>query len=635
MALRPRDSSGSEADKAGSSRSAERPRASELRDRIPDTSTRRDSDRPRASELRDRIPDTSTRKSETPKSSSEVTRALAAPKAESSKTADTLKSDSKAAGERPKLSEIRKHLLDKSKTDAAGAGGASAKSDLLLAPKGLDTAKIAKPKPADDSAKAKPGDKISGVPDKKSGSGAKLSGSGLEKAKPSGLSPLTKGMLPDKPSIAKLKPPAPPPKPVPFQERLNKNDLGGVAKGGVAQNVKLDQQYQLMRQGDVARRLDLARTANVASVNRVTNVNHFILDHGHHPRHHVYYGWVSPWYSRWCFEFYYCGPSYYAGFCWYPRWCPWVSWAWHYHCYPLWDPRPFWCRPIVYVPAPVWVYYEVPVWEPLPEVPSGTWVDVKKVPVPVDRFDLQMLAVRFVDPGHPDEKLGPRYRVWFRNNSTKAVTQPFNVTLLASADGKLAAGLPQAGVRVTSIGAGETQSVDIRLPFEVTQMVRTPDGKPAPFGALHALVDANREVAEVNRANNGTKISPVDVLPVDPAAFEVDPKSVPAGGELILAGEGFGPEPGKVLVHLGGLEMEAEILGWYDLGVRLNVPRLPLTGPTGADLIVVRGDGAAANPVQVTVTPPAGPGAVPEAPPAPKLEPPKLEPPKPAPPASF
>ena len=40
---------------------------------------------------------------------------------------------------------------------------------------------------------------------------------------------------------------------------------------------------------------------------------------------------------------------------------------------------------------------------------------------------LQLLAVRFVDPGHPEEKTGPRYRVWFRNNSDLAIDKPFDV----------------------------------------------------------------------------------------------------------------------------------------------------------------------------------------------------------------
>lgn len=281
-----------------------------------------------------------------------------------------------------------------------------------------------------------------------------------------------------------------------------------------------------------------------------------------------------------------------------------MSWSWHYHCHPVWDPRPLWCRPVVYVAAPVWVYYQVPVWQPLPVVTCGTWVDVPPPPaLPPEQYDLQLLAVRFVDPGHPEENLGPRFRVWFRNNSNRPIAQPFNVTLLASANDQLNAASPQAGVRVTAVEAGDVQSVDIRLPVDVNTMGVGPDGKRLPFSTLNVLVDANREINETNRANNGVKVARTDVLPVDPATFEVQPKTAAVAGEVLLAGEGFGPEPGQVLIHLGGIEMQGEILGWYDLGVRLSLPNLPLAGPTEAELIVIRGDGAAANPMKLTISP--------------------------------
>lgn len=220
-----------------------------------------------------------------------------------------------------------------------------------------------------------------------------------------------------------------------------------------------------------------------------------------------------------------------------------------------------------------------------------------------EQFDLQLLAVRFVDPGHPEENLGPRFRVWFRNNSNRPIVQPFNVILLASANDQLNVALPQAGVRVNAVEAGDMQSVDIRLPVEVNSMGVGPDGKRVPFSTLNVLVDANREINETNRTNNGVKVARIDVLPVDPATFEVQPKAAASGGEVLLAGEGFGPEPGQVLIHLGGIEMQGEILGWYDLGVRLSLPNLPLAGPTEAELIVLRGDGAAANPMKITLTP--------------------------------
>ena len=216
-----------------------------------------------------------------------------------------------------------------------------------------------------------------------------------------------------------------------------------------------------------------------------------------------YHGLVSPSYVQHCLRYYYFGPAFFAGLCWYPNWSPWVEWSWYNHCNPLWDPAPIWCRPLLYDACTPWLFWEIPVWTPLPAVACGTWVNVQPVIVAANQVDLELLAVRFVDPGHPEERLGPRYRVWFRNNGNQPVTQPFNVVLMAGNGAKLTAGLPQAGVRVTSIEAGDVQSVDLRLPVEVLAMGRDAAGKPAPFSVLHAMVDANRELPDAVRANNG------------------------------------------------------------------------------------------------------------------------------------
>ena len=82
-----------------------------------------------------------------------------------------------------------------------------------------------------------------------------------------------------------------------------------------------------------------------------------------------------------------------------------------------------------------------------------------------------------------------------------------------------------------------------------------------------------------------------------------DSDAAPVGSLFNIAGEGFGPEPGQVAVYVNGLELQAEIQGWYDLGVRVKLPQLPLTGAAQTEIVVVRGDGAAANPLSVTLTP--------------------------------
>ncbi len=400
-----------------------------------------------------------------------------------------------------------------------------------------------------------------------------------------------------------------------FSERRRTGDLDRLTKGQIGRKARLADQFRMKEKGDVARRLHLHDRKHKPEHGRSGSHRRRRAHSDWHVHFH-YCGPISPLYARSCFRFHYWGPSYYPSYCWYPTWCHWVDWSWHYRCSPVWDPRPVWCRPVVYVPAPRLIYYEVPVWTPLPEVVCGTWVDVEPVVVR-EEYDLQMLAIRFVDPGHFEEQLGPRYRVWFRNNSDQAIDEPFDVFVAASDDGNLDEDSPQAGVRVTSIDAGEVQSVDVRLPLDAQPAAA--EVGPAALEMLHAVVDANRAISETAETNNGVTLPREEVLPVDPAAFELEPTTAPAGGEVVVAGEGFGPEPGQVLLHLGGIEMEAEILGWYDLGVRVALPDLPLAGATEAELIVIRGDGAAANPLTVTIDPAARDDVVP----VPLLNPPE------------
>jgi hypothetical protein len=284
-----------------------------------------------------------------------------------------------------------------------------------------------------------------------------------------------------------------------FADQYNAGELEHLTTSETAQRLKLADQYRMLQQGDVARRLELQKHAgNLASH---ANVHHPIgpveMDrfHDHHPNY--YHGLISPAYEHHCLKYHYWGPTFFAGVCWYPTWTPWVEWSWHHRCNPFWDPRPVCCRPVIYDPCPPWVYYDVPAWTPLPEVSCGTWVDLSPVAVEPTVTDLQLVAVRFVDPGHPEENLGPRYRVWFRNNGNRPITHPFNVVLLAGNDDRPVADLPQAGVRVASIEAGDVQSVDIRLPVEVEPQR---SGQPA---AVHGAARDGRRQSRGGRHHAG------------------------------------------------------------------------------------------------------------------------------------
>jgi hypothetical protein len=496
--------------------------------------------------------------------------------------------------DRPDIKELRKRIPDV-------PGGKSTPSD------GISKAKA---KPFDGP--GKPSGGVPGMPGKATLPREKLPDHLPQPHKPKlgdGTKPGMKIVSPSGMGEVRGKPGAEPVK-TRFPDRVKRGDFEALTRGAVGQRLNLAEQYRLAQHGDVARRMALNRPGPaVVNVNNITNVtqvtNVYNAQSFHRHPDFRYRGRVSPIYQRHCFP-YRCwfSPGWYLGVWWYPHWGPWVHWSWYYRCDPWWDPRPIWCRPVrCAVVVEPWVVWNVPVWTPLPEVAAGTWVEVQRPVVPEDQFDLQLLAVRFVDPGHPDEKLGPRYRVWVRNNSQQGVTRPFDVRLFVTPGENLEPNAPQAAVRVPSIEAGATQSIDLRLPFVKTAVAAGAEDKP-PFAYLHVLVDANREIHDTNLANNGAKLPIVEVLPVDPAAFEADPKSVPAGGELVVAGEGFGPEPGKAILHLGNIELETEVLGWYDLGVRLKMPDLPLAEATVGDLVIVRGDGAAANPLPITVTPP-------------------------------
>jgi hypothetical protein len=245
----------------------------------------------------------------------------------------------------------------------------------------------------------------------------------------------------------------------------------------------------------------------------------------------------------------------------------------------------------------VWDY---PQWSTLPAAASGTWVEAPAETVH-QGFDLQLLAVRFVDPGHPEQQLGTRFRMWVRNNSEEPIEQPFNVVAMASNSRDPQADLPQAGVRIEKIAAGEIQAVDVRLPVEANTMTRDEEGNSVPFQFLHLIADSDREITEVFEGNNGAVLDRQDILPVDPALFAAEAEQAGNGALVNLAGEGFGPEAGQVLVNVGDVELQAEILGWYDLGVQLRLPRFAPTAETPAELIVVRGDQAASNPLTVSI----------------------------------
>ncbi len=370
------------------------------------------------------------------------------------------------------------------------------------------------------------------------------------------------------------------------QERLAKLDnFEPWQTSSAGQELGLKRQFELQTQGDLSRRLDLSQ--NLLKAGGWTK-------HRHH-------GVIASTFTASAFSAWYAGGGCYPAHAWCPIWSPWVDWCWWDTCPVFYDPRPYGCIPIVYEPCLPWVYHDFPVY-PLPVVSCGTWIDVPPVIVATGQ-DVQLLAVRFVDNGHPEQNLGPRYRISARNNSPNQIVTPFSVLLLASNEKRPAADLPQMGVIVPSMDIGETQVFDIRLPLAAIRLGTTPQGNRVPFNYLHVLVDSHRQIPETFEDNNGAVLLRRDILPVDPAAFSTDLTVAEPASLLTIAGEGFGPEPGQVIVLVEGQQVQAKIHGWYDLGIRFAVPSFELPQPIEAEILVVRGDGAAANPLTVQLAP--------------------------------
>jgi hypothetical protein len=137
--------------------------------------------------------------------------------------------------------------------------------------------------------------------------------------------------------------------------------------------------------------------------------------------------------------------------------------------------------------------------------PVGFWfggnLDVADADAVDGGIDVEFTKIRQLDAGDPAKNLAPAYRVWFHNNSDVDIGQPFDVAILASNDDKLSQGLPYASVRVDSLAADETTSVDIRLPIAAMTMGST-DGQASPFTYVHTIIDAQKELVETNKANN-------------------------------------------------------------------------------------------------------------------------------------
>ncbi len=167
------------------------------------------------------------------------------------------------------------------------------------------------------------------------------------------------------------------------------------------------------------------------------------------------------------------------------------------HCPPYW---PFPLGPIVVVTPPIIIL-------PAPVTVVTKTVVVGK-PVGVARaIDLELVGLQLVDNGNVEEQIGPRYRTWVRNNGSTAIHTEFKIAILAADGEQPKPESPNVTGRMSSIEAGQTIAIDLRLPLAALVMGRDAQGNPAPFSKLFVWIDSAQEILESSETNNATMMA--------------------------------------------------------------------------------------------------------------------------------
>jgi hypothetical protein len=187
------------------------------------------------------------------------------------------------------------------------------------------------------------------------------------------------------------------------------------------------------------------------------------------------------------------------------------------HCPKFWPfPLPPICvitPPIVILPAPVTVV-------------NRTVVVVARPVLVGQPIDLELVGLQLVDEGNRDEQIGPRYRVWVRNNGPALHTE-FKVTILAANRDQPKPELPNVSGRVSTIEASQTIAVDLRLPLAAHELGHDAQGNAIPFSKLFVWIDSAQEIKESNEDNNATMMSRTEIPPVDAALAKAEEKLKP------------------------------------------------------------------------------------------------------------
>lgn len=99
---------------------------------------------------------------------------------------------------------------------------------------------------------------------------------------------------------------------------------------------------------------------------------------------------------------------------------------------------------------------------------------------------------------------------------------------------------------------------------------------------------------------------PTTTTPIAPAIATEPLPSVPTGSVLKLDGQSLGTEAGVVRLRVSNVAFPVEVVEWAADSTKVRLPKLDVSGPTKADLEVVRADGTIASTNAIELTTAAG-----------------------------
>src|SRR5262249_5582766 len=137
--------------------------------------------------------------------------------------------------------------------------------------------------------------------------------------------------------------------------------------------------------------------------------------------------------------------------------------------------------------------------------------EVKNAAAP--SIDLELLDIRLVDAGSLTSGVGPRFRLFCRNNGTLEAPK-FHVSVMADLGSVLSEKAHLVTVESVGIKPGKTQTVDVQMPLEVLKMTGANDRWARPFDLLGAMLDSDESLTETNEKNNTLVLTRDSIKPL-------------------------------------------------------------------------------------------------------------------------